>query len=180
MNITTKPKTRTEQILSAMYILAWVAFIGYAIEAGAILVSFYASCVDPLAAKNLYNNLDFYKLREFSMFYYVGSVSFLVALPVMKSIVWLLVIKTMQKINLSTPFTNEVVRLLEQISYVLFSIWLVGMVANGYTSWLYKRTGQLFGSYITGEFIFMAGLIFIISQIFKRGMEIQSENDLTV
>jgi hypothetical protein len=31
-----------------------------------------------------------------------------------------------------------------------------------------------------GEFLFMAGLVFIISPIFKRGVELQSENELTV
>ncbi|MBN2635649.1 MAG: DUF2975 domain-containing protein [Prolixibacteraceae bacterium] len=35
-------------------------------------------------------------------------------------------------------------------------------------------------SWNTGPFLFMAGLVFVISQIFKRGVEIQSENDLTV
>jgi hypothetical protein len=54
------------------------------------------------------------------------------------------------------------------------------MLSNGYTASLFKLTGELFGTYITGEFVFMAGLIFVISQIFRRGVEIQSENDLTV
>ena len=41
-------------------------------------------------------------------------------------------------------------------------------------------TGELHGNWISGEFIFMVGLVFIISQVFKRGVEIQAENDLTV
>ncbi|RYY11044.1 MAG: DUF2975 domain-containing protein, partial [Chitinophagaceae bacterium] len=49
-----------------------------------------------------------------------------------------------------------------------------------YTSWLLKKTGQLYGSLLSGEFIFMVGLVYIISKIFKRGVEIQTENDLTI
>jgi hypothetical protein len=180
MDLTTKPKTRTEQILSVLHILAWIAFIGYAIEAGAVLVSFAVSCVNPEAAKNLYLKLDFRHLRQFNMLYYSGSVLFMIVLSVMKSYVWFLVIKTLQKINLVSPFTKEVANMLERISYLLFSIWLIGMLSNGYTASLFKLTGELFGTYITGEFVFMAGLIFVISQIFKRGVEIQSENELTV
>jgi hypothetical protein len=39
------------------------------------------------------------------------------------------------------------------------------------------RTGQIT---TLNEFIFMAGVVFIMSQAFKRGVEIQSDNDLTI
>jgi hypothetical protein len=175
-----KAKTRTEQILTVMQILAWVAFIGYMVEAGAILVSYGVTILNPDGAKNLYRGLNLNDLRVFNFWDYTHSVSFLVALSAMKSYVWYLVIKT--KIKLANPFTIEVTRILERISYVLFGIWLVGMLSNAHNGWLLKRTGELFESWNSGEFvfIFMAGLVFIISQIFKRGVEIQSENELTV
>jgi hypothetical protein len=49
-----KTQTKTEQILAVMQIMAWVAAVGYAIEAGAILISYGVSCVNPEGAKNLY------------------------------------------------------------------------------------------------------------------------------
>jgi Protein of unknown function (DUF2975) len=175
-----KRPTKTEQILTVMNILAWVAFIGYAIEAGAILFSYGVSGINPEGAKNLYKGLNFYNLRQFNFWYYTCAVSFMVALSCMKSFVWYLVIKTLSKINLANPFKMEVAQTMERISYVLFGTWLVGMLSSAYTAWLMKQTGELFGNYVSGEFIFMAGLVFIISQIFKRGVEIQSENELTV
>ena len=33
---------------------------------------------------------------------------------------------------------------------------------------------------ISGDFIFLAGIVYVFSQIFKKGVEIQSENELTV
>ena len=175
-----KAKTRTEQILTVMQILAWVAFIGYLLEAGAVLGTYGISCVNPEAAKNLYWGLDFYNLRQFNFWYYTLSVSFLMALSLMKSFVWYLVIKTLSRINLMNPFKMEVAMSLEKISYVLFGTWLIGILSSAHSRWLMKLTGELFGSWVNGEFIFMAGLVFVISQIFKRGVEIQSENDLTV
>jgi hypothetical protein len=134
-----KAKTRTEQILTVMHILAWVAFIGFMIESGAILVSFGVSCVNPEGAKNLYEGLNLYDLRHFNFWYYTQHVSFMVLIPLLKSYVCYLLIQIVSKINLENPFTMEVANKLEKIS-----------------------------------------LMFIISQIFKRGVEIQSENELTV
>ncbi len=173
-------KTRTEQILTVMHILAWVAFIGLMIEAGAILVSYGVSCVNPEAAKNLYRGLNLYNLRQFNFWHYTLSVSFMVALSSMKAFVSFLVIKTLSKVNLMNPFKIEVARILERISYVLLGTWFIAMLNNAHTGWLLKKTGALQGDWVAGEFIFMAGLVFIISQVFKRGVEIQSENDLTV
>ena len=175
-----KTKTRTEVILIVMNILAWVTFIGLMIEAGAILISYGVSCVNPEAAKDLYKGLNLYNLSQFSFWYYSLSVSFMVALSCMKAYVAFLVIKTLSKVNLKNPFTIEVARILERISYVLLGTWIVAVLNNAYTGWLLKRTGELQGDWVTVEFIFMAGLVFIISQVFKRGVEIQSENDLTV
>jgi hypothetical protein len=173
-------KTRTEQILTVLYILAWVAFVGFMIEAGAILVSYGISWFKPEAAKNLYMGLDLYALSQFDFWYYSSAVSFLVALSGMKAFVAFLAIKTLSKVNLMSPFKIEVARILEQISYVLLGAWILGVLSNAQTSWLLKRTGVLHGEWVSGEFLFMAGLVFIISQVFKRGVEIQSENDLTV
>jgi hypothetical protein len=175
-----KAQTRTEMILKVMLILAWIAFIGFMIEAGAIQVSYAVSCSNPAAAKNLYKGLDLYNLSQFNFWYYTIFVAFMVAIPVMKSWVSFLVIKMLSKFNLERPFTDEVAVRLEKISYAALAIWVVAMFSNAYSAYIIKLTGKPFGNWIAGEFIFMVGLVFIIAQVFKRGVEIQSENDLTV
>ena len=173
-------KTKTKDILTVVNILAYIALIGFSIEAGALLISYGVSCVNPEAAKDLYKGLDLFNLRHSSFRDYTGVVSFMVAIAILKSAVWYEVVKVLSKINLVNPFTMEVARILERISYILFSTWLVSMLSSGYNRWLEKTAGEFHGSFGGGEFIFMAGLVFIISQVFKRGVEIQSENELTV
>lgn len=175
-----KTKMGTGKILKVMHILSWVAFIGLMIEAGAILISYFLSWSNPEAARNLYTGLNLYNLRQFSFWHYSMSVSFLVALSSMKAFVLFLVIKTLSKVNLMNPFTIEVARTIESISYVLLGTWIVAILNNAHARWLMKRMGDMEGVLASREFIFMAGLLFIISQIFKRGVEMQSENDLTV
>jgi len=150
------------------------------IEGGAILTSYGISWVNPEAAKNLYLGLNLYNLSKFSFWYYTQSVSFLIVLSIMKSYVSFLVIRTLSKFNLKNPFTTEVAGRLEKISYYAFGTWLVTMLYNAHSTWLMKKTGELNGTWISGEFIFMVGLVYIFSQVFKRGVEIQSENELTV
>jgi hypothetical protein len=35
-------------------------------------------------------------------------------------------------------------------------------------------------TYISGDVLFLAGMVFVFAQMFKRGVEIQRENELTV
>ena len=172
--------TRTKQILNVMYVLTWIAFVGLMIETGAILASYVVSCVNLGDAKNLYKDLNLEELRRFSIYQYTMSVSFIVAVSGMKAYGSFLVIKALSKVNLENPFTVEMVSILEKISYTLLGIWIVAVLNNEHVSWLLKRTGITSETLSSEEFIFMAGLVFIISQVFKRGVEIQSENDLTV
>jgi hypothetical protein len=176
----TQSKSRTEQILMVMYVLAWIAFIGLCIKTGAILISYGVSLVYPASAKNLFNELDLDKLRQFSFLNYSLTVTLMFAYVGMKANMIYLVIKSLSKVNLSNPFTFEMANLLEKISYVQAGIWAIAMFSNAYTSWLMKRAGTFAAELSSGEFLFMAGLVFIISQIFKRGVELQSENDLTI
>jgi hypothetical protein len=178
MKLTTK--TRTGHVLAFMHVLAWIAFIGFLINAGAILVSTGVSLVNANAAKNLYQGLDLSEPREMNWLYYTWAVSLMVAMPVMKAMIWFYVIKILSVLTPEDPFKMEVARKLERISYLLLGTWIVGMVGNPKYSWFAKITGELPGVDVSEEFIFMAGLVFIISQVFKRGVEIQSENDLTV
>jgi hypothetical protein len=176
-----KAKTRTTQILTVLNILAWVAFVGFAIEAGAIFFSYLMTLFNPEAARGFYAGIDLYDLRQTNIWKFTSLVSFRVAMPAMKAYAAVLAIKALSKVSLVNPFTIEVASLLEKISYVVLGTWVIAMLNNAYLQW--GMSGELpakYGGYVSGEFIFMAGLVFVIAQIFKRGVEIQSENELTV
>ena len=106
----------------------------------------------------------------------------IIAASALKAIVWFVVFGLLVKLKIQTPFSMEVQKKLEGIAYLLFSVWLVSNVFwKIYVYYLSKDTGiQLPTSYIGDEYIFIAGIVYIISQVFKRGIEIQSENELTV
>jgi hypothetical protein len=98
----------------------------------------------------------------------------------MKANIWYRVARIISLIKIESPFTLELTRKLEKISYLLFSISILGYLGSTFAGWLGEKAQQFQNDWDAGEFLFMAGLLFIVSQIFKRGVELQSENELTV
>ncbi|MFL5742001.1 MAG: DUF2975 domain-containing protein [Flavisolibacter sp.] len=173
-------RTKTQKLLAAMNVLSWITFIGLMIKAGAILISYCISMFNPEGSKNLYSGLDLYGLRQYSFFHYNLNVCLMIALFVLQGYIAFLVIRALSRIKLSNPFTAELSKVLEQISYFMLATWVLAMIFNLQSAWLMKQVSGLRENLISGEFIFLAGVVFVIAQIFKRGVEIQTENELTV
>lgn len=177
-------RTSTKQILTFMNIVFWVVFIGLLIKTGAFLFSFGATLLNPQAAKNFYDGLDLSGLRAYSFRHYINLVSLLVFLSGLKAYMAYLVIRIFSTINFQHPFSTDVASRIEKISYIALGTGFLTVIAVGYSKWLVKVgvlsfdvLRELGGS---AEFIFLAGIIFMIAQVFKRGIELQSENELTI
>jgi hypothetical protein len=178
-------KATTKQILKVMHIISWIIFIGLCIQTGVILYSFFVSLfINPVAAKNLDSGLNLSNIYRYDKGHYISLVSFFIVLSALKAYTFYFIIKVFLKINLVHPFSTEVSQLITRISYFALGIGLIGMVANPYSEWLVKKGIELpnLQKYLggTGEFLFLAAVIFVVAQVFKRGIEIQTENELTV
>ena len=89
------------------------------------------------------------------------------------------------KKNLSKPFNDVVRRFLLTIAYLALGIGI-------FSFWGSKFSGHLISLGVTipdiqqlrlggaDVWLFMSVTLFVIAQIFKRGIEIQTENELTV
>jgi len=178
-------KTKTKKILTIMNIISWVVFIGLCIKTGAILYSFFVSLfINPVAASNLHLGLNLSNLYRFNISHYATIVSLIIFLSGLKAYLFYLLIKIFLKINFVHPFSTEVSLLISRISYVALGIGILTLAGNSYCEWLTKQ-GVVFPDlqvYLGGddEFLLLGGIIFVIAQVFKKGIEIQSENELTV
>ena len=173
-------KNKTETILTILHVFAWIAFVGLLVKGGAMLTSFAVSMANPDAAKNFYDGTNLYNLKQFNNGYYIAVVSFLVAMVALKAQVAWLVIKVLSKIKLTSPFTTQVSEMLEQISYYILALWSVALLHNAYIKWLAKSVEELYAMQVSDEFIFIAGVVFVFAQIFKKGVQLQAESELTV
>ena len=110
--------------------------------------------------------------------------SFIVVIAIMKAYLFYLVVRIFMKLDLSNPFSRDIATLIEKISYEAFAIAIVSIVAQQYTKRLlhtgyevshaHKYWGDI------AAFLMMAAIVYIISKIFDKGIQIQEENDLTV
>jgi len=86
---------------------------------------------------------------------------------------------------MAQPFNAEMGRFILNISYVTLLIGLFSYWGVNYAEWLTKQgvkmpdvqSLRLGGADV---WLFMSVTLFVIGQIFKRGIEIQTENDLTI
>lgn len=176
-------KTKTEKILTALKVLAYIAMIGYAIQAGSQLISFVVSFYNPESAKDIYNysSLDLYDLFAFSRQYYIYAMTFIIALSAMHVHLWYQVIRLFSDLNLNNPFSRRVAKLLQNIAVQLVLIWGINVVAGQWVAYIVRKNDlNIGGMYTENEYLLMAGIVYIIAQVFLRGIEIQEENELTV
>lgn len=179
-------KSKTKQILNVLRVLSWIIFFGLCIQTGGILFTFIYSFFNPLVAQNIHLGLDLSNLYNADIGNYSAIVSCLIILSGLKGFIFYLVIKIFLTIDFQNPFTHKLVSLLARISYFSFAIWLVALIGNNFTEWLIKNVTEsselnLQNHFGGGtEFFFLGMIVFIISQVFKRGIELQSESELTI
>lgn len=175
---------KNDFILKALNVASWIIFVGLCIEAGALIFNFILTLFKPIATHNIYNGLDLSEMYENQFAHFIGVLSFVVVLSLLKAYLFYLVVKIFMKLNLVKPFDVEIAKLIEKISFEAFAIAIVSIVAHQYTKMLIQSGYEV--SHVekywndTAAFLMMAAIIFVISQVFKKGIELQNENDLTV
>ncbi len=168
----------------SLYILAWLIFVGLSIEAGGLIVNFFFSVYKPEFVQNLYQKLDLTEMYKNSRLSFFGIYSFILSISILKACLFYIVIRLMHKMNLSKPFNSFVARQISQISYYTLLIGLLSYIARQLAKNLMHHgfvTDNLNQFWADSQaFILMGAVLYIIATIFKKGVDIQNENDLTV
>ncbi len=171
-------------VFQAIVVVAWIIFVGLCIEAGALLVNFIYSLFKPEVIKYLYEKLDLSEMYSRSKWAYYGMYSFILVIAILKAVLFYVVIMMVSQIDLKKPFNKLVSKQISQISYYTFSIGLLSFIAQQSAKNLQHRgfvIDKLDKFWVDAEaFILMAAVVYVISVIFSKGVEIQNENDLTV
>jgi hypothetical protein len=179
-----KEKWVNQPSLMLITVVIWSIFIGLCIQAGALLFTFMYSFFNPVVAENLYEGLNLSALLQTNSWYFGGVASVVLFIIGQKAFLFYLMIRIFLKINLVQPFSREVSKLITKISYVAFQIGVAIILVSKVFKGMIKRghdldqVPQLVGNGF--EFLLMAALLIAIGIVFKRGVEIQEENELTV
>ncbi|MBP6184988.1 MAG: DUF2975 domain-containing protein [Saprospiraceae bacterium] len=175
---------KNDFMLDVLHVLSWIIFIGLCIEAGALLFNVILTLFKPEAANNIYKGLNLSDMHQNRFKHYIGLMAFIIVLAVLKAYLFYLVVKIFMKLNLVKPFTREIATLIEKISYEAFTIALVSIIALQYTQWIIEsgyEVSQIEAYWDdTAAFLMMGAIIFVIAQLFHKGIELQNENELTI
>lgn len=170
-------------VFKSLLIVSWIIFVGLCIEAGGLLTNFFFSLFKPEFLPNLYQKSDLTRMYNESKPAFFGVFSFILTIAVLKAYLFYIVIRLMHKLDLSRPFNNFVEKQISLISYYTLSIGLLSLLARQTTKGMthYVPDINLNRFWEDGQaFILMGAVIYIIAVIFRKGIEIQNENELTV
>ena len=182
-------KTQTEKTLNVLRMIAWIGYIGSISLTAIVSIATICFFIFPDAdfIKNIKISeakLSFITLRND----YMGRLIFFYILSLIKIYfvitIWKLAKDALININSNHPFSATISIILEKIAYVMIVIGVINFIINQYTITLEGLiTNHFHYEYNLSPlltYIFEIGIIYLIAQIFKRGVELQEENELTI
>ncbi len=180
-------KISSNQVLKVLHILSWVIFLGLCVEAGGILFNAAYALYNPVAAKNFWNGADLSALYAHDKGYFITQAILMIIAAIMKALIFYLIIKLFyhKKFSLAKPFNADVTVLVYNIAWLCLGTGLFSYWGARQAAWIKEKgvpmpdieTLRIGGADV---WLFMAVVLFVIGQVFKKGTELQTENDLTV
>jgi hypothetical protein len=181
-------KAKTDYFFKALYVVSWIIFVGVCIEAGGFIFNtFFTLLLNPEGASKFWTEVNLSELYYFNQSYYITLTSLMIIVAIMRAIMFYLIVKIFhnKRLNLLQPFNETVKRFILNIAYLslgigLFSFW-GAKCAESFINQGVKMPGIQYLRLGGGDvWLFMGIVLLVIAQIFKKGIEIQNENDLTV
>lgn len=180
-------KTQTEKILNILRVIAWIGYIGSI--ALAVITGIFIICSFIFPDSDFINyayisdkELSFKILKN----EYLGRLIFYYIMSLIKTYfvirTWKLAKDALTNLNIDNPFSSKTSIIFEKIAYLMIVIGAINFIIEQYVITL----EGLITNHIKYNFspdltyLFGIGIIYLFSQIFKRGVELQEENELTV
>jgi len=174
-------------LLWVLIIVSWIIFVGLCIEAGGFITNSAFVLFNPDKVRYLWQQADLSDLFKNDHGYFFVMTLVIGIVMVLKAWLFYGIIKILhnKKLTLSQPFDETIRRFILTSAFIALLIGLFSSSGAQYSEWLVKkgiRMPDLQALRLDGAdvWLFMSVILFVIAQIFKKGIQIQAENDLTV
>lgn len=180
-------KISAKQMLNVLKIMCWIIFIGLCVEAGGIIFNiFYTTLYNRTGAGFFWNQIDFSDLYQFDKGHFLVVTSIMSIIAILKAILFYLIVKMLHNKNLSiaTPFNHMVKKFILIVAYIAIGIGFFSNYGVSYTEWLSQQGVKLPSIQLlklggADVWLFMGLVLIVLAYVFKRGIELQEEIDLT-
>ena len=159
----------TENFLKLIRILAWLAFLGFLVKAGGIIMSFGVSFNNAEAAKDMYRGMDLSRYETYSFVHFSVITLYHIISNLMLAYIALFTAKILKSEHIENPFSNEMILLLHKISYTILGVAIVGTIHNIHIGALERNIG-ITADYFPNEYIFLSILVYVLARLFIKGM----------
>lgn len=176
--------SKTDLVIKFLHVISWIIFIALCYQTGALMFNYAFMQFRVFPPENQYLLLDLTELFSQSEGYFGLLFGLAIGISGLKAYAFYLITLIFQYLNLHKPFSLEMSKLITKISYFILLVGIMGAIALGVTEELTKQGFSVENAYEYWDdysaFLMMAAVVFVIAQVFKKGLEIQSENELTV
>lgn len=187
MRSTIKKRNQTKTILSVLTVLAWIIFISMCIVAGSFIVNILFVMVNPEGFKYVWKEADLTALLQYNRTFFFVQILTITVVILLKAVLFYIILKmlSLKSLSISKPFHSGVRGIIFSSSIICLLIGMFSAFGTQYAKWLSKK-GVLMPTteemYLAGAdvWLFMCVILYIIVQVIKRGIELQSENELTI
>jgi ABC-type multidrug transport system fused ATPase/permease subunit len=164
--------------------VCWLIFVGFCLQTGTLLFNLFFSLFRDVAAHNLHLGLDLSDIYVKNKLLYIILVTLIIAVSALKAFIFYIVISLFKKLNLNKPFSEEIASSILKLSYYSLGIGMLSIVSQHLTQLLEKahykiETVEEYWN-DAGAFLMMSAILFVIGLIFRKGIELQNETDLTI
>jgi hypothetical protein len=171
-----------------LQLMAWLIFVGLCIRAGGFLFNLiYVIFFNPMGAANFWEGMDLLALYGFDKGYFLVITGLMALMAGLKAWIFYLIIYgfVKKKMTLDKPFTAVMEQFISTTAYLSLAIGMLANLGGKLVLHLTKQGVILPDSRqltIDGAdvWLFMGVLLWLFVKIFRRGMALQAENDLTV
>ncbi len=180
-------KISAKTTVKVLYVLAWIIFFGLCIDACGFITNAIYAYYKPQMVSDFWTHNDFSSLYKHDIGHFYVQVLYMCIVAVLKALLFFMILKLLDEKNLdlSKPFNHKIKGYITLLFFITLGIGIFSNWGVSYAEWLSSQGVKL----PTNEklkldggsvWLFMSVTLLVISQFFKRGIEIQEENDLTV
>lgn len=180
--------TKTDYFLKTLHVLSWIIFIGVCIEAGGFIFStFFTLYLNPNGATKFWHIVNLSDLYNYNKNYFIALTSQMIIVAVLRALLFYIIIKIFyeKKLTVSQPFNETIRRFIFNVAYLSLAIGLFSFLGAELAENIAAKginIPDLKYLRIAGAdvWLFMGITLLVIAILFKKGIEIQNEIDLTV
>ena len=180
-------KIKSKYVQAILLIITGIIFVGVCIEAGGFIFNTVYALNKPSVAAHYWLNLDLSAVYNYDKGQFVVVTTYMIIPAVLRCIIFYLIIKLLmdKKLSLSQPFSKYMTKFISLMAWLALGTGLFSSWGANYVNWLESKKIAMPGIHemrLGGAdvWLFMGVVLLVIAQLFKRGLEIQSENELTV